>query len=117
MSEQAKPAIVFVHGLWADGSCYYNFSAKDQLDSFDRRRLWRRSNIVDFSGANLSGKNLTYVDLTDVDLSNAKLSRANLSGANLLTATGLTQTLLNLACGRGDTKLPSGIAIKPCPGD
>ena len=77
---------------------------------------------ADFSYADLSKANLTYANLnganlSSADLKEADLTGANLSGANLISARGLTQTQLSLACGRADTKLPDGIAIKPCPED
>ena len=67
--------------------------------------------------SNLSGAYLMFANLSSADLKEADLTGANLSGANLISARGLTQTQLSLACGRADTKLPDGIAIKPCPED
>ena len=34
MSEQAKPTIVFAHGLWADGSCYSKVIPRLLADGF-----------------------------------------------------------------------------------
>src|SRR5499426_1120047 len=34
MSEQAKPTIVFAHGLWADGSCYSKLIPRLLADGF-----------------------------------------------------------------------------------
>src|SRR5215469_8240621 len=34
VSEQAKPTIVFVHGLWADGSCYSKVIPRLLADGF-----------------------------------------------------------------------------------
>jgi hypothetical protein len=93
-----------------------------------------RPGLVDLSGANLIGASLTHADLNRANLSRAALlsasligahpSGANLTGAdlrgasligaNLSDATGLSHDQLDKACGDKDTKLPSGLMIKPC---
>jgi hypothetical protein len=67
---------------------------------------------ANLSGANLDGAN--GANLTGAFLSRANLSGANLSRANLSDAIGLFQSQLDKACGDKDTKLPSGLTIKPC---
>jgi Pentapeptide repeats (8 copies) len=73
---------------------------------------------ADLTGANLTAADLTGANLTGAtltaDLTYAVLMGANLTGANLTYATGLSQDQLDAACGDKDTKLPSGITIKPC---
>jgi uncharacterized protein YjbI with pentapeptide repeats len=58
---------------------------------------------------------LSGADLSGANLSGADLSRADLSGVDLSGARELTQTQLDEACGDGNTKLPEGFTIKPCP--
>jgi uncharacterized protein YjbI with pentapeptide repeats len=71
---------------------------------------------------NLTGVHLIDADLSGADLSDANLSRAtmigaNLRNANLTGAEGVTQSQLDDACGDTNTKLPSGLTIKPCSED
>ena len=54
MPMQAKPSIVFCHGLWADGSCFSKVMPALQADGHEviaaqyglntMKRTWRRSN-------------------------------------------------------------------------
>jgi uncharacterized protein YjbI with pentapeptide repeats len=72
---------------------------------------------ADLSNAGLMLANLSNADLSNADLSNAELILANLSNANLSNAKKLTQTQLNGACGDANTKLPTGLTLKPCETD
>jgi hypothetical protein len=76
---------------------------------------------VDLANVSIPGANLeSHADLSGADLTGARLTKANMSGAdltgaNLLGAKGLTQTVLDEACGDGNTKLPEGFTpLKPC---
>jgi Pentapeptide repeats (8 copies) len=69
---------------------------------------------VNLGGANLNGADLSGANLGGADLLGANLLGARLDGADLRGADGLTQNQLDKACGE-DTKLPSGLTIKPCP--
>jgi hypothetical protein len=70
---------------------------------------------ADLSGAILFDADLSDADLSDADLSLAILSLAILSLANLSKAKDLIQDQLNTACGDGETKLPEGLTVRPCP--
>jgi uncharacterized protein YjbI with pentapeptide repeats len=59
--------------------------------------------------ANLQGANLNGAKLQGANLKGAKLQGAHLEGSNV------TQEQLDKACGDGNTKLPPGLTIKPCP--
>ena len=66
--------------------------------------------------ADLADANLSGADLSGANLSGANLSGADLSGANLTDTKGVTQSQLNKACGDKETRLPSGLTLKPCYG-
>jgi hypothetical protein len=90
---------------------------------------WTGKEIDRVKGADLRGKDLRGADLSGAflvkaRLENAELSGANLSGADLRSAnlTGadlrdavLENAKLEGACRDGETKLPTGITIEPCP--
>ena len=69
---------------------------------------------VDLGDANLRDTGLLAVDFTFADLTGADFSGAKLNGANLIDARNLTQSQLDRACGDKNTKLDSGLTIKPC---
>jgi uncharacterized protein YjbI with pentapeptide repeats len=75
---------------------------------------YARLSDANLSGAVLGGANLKSANLSGANLSYARLSDANLSGAVLSEAKNLIQKQLNEACGNADTKLPEGLAVKPC---
>jgi hypothetical protein len=74
---------------------------------------------ADLSNAKLSDAVLIAADLSNADLSNANLSGADLSNAEFgnadLSNAIVNQSQLDKACSGGGTKLPSGLAVKPCP--
>jgi uncharacterized protein YjbI with pentapeptide repeats len=81
------------------------------------------ANLLDanLTAAHLTGADLTGADLTGADLADADLSYADLSGANMRAPTAyfsdaknLTQTQLDKGCGNEQTKLPTGLTLKPC---
>jgi hypothetical protein len=59
--------------------------------------------VVDFTGSHIAKADLRFVNL----------SGANLSGANL-SGTNVSQSQLDNACGDKETRLPSGLTLKPC---
>lgn len=69
---------------------------------------------ADLVHANLSGAHLRQAHLTGADLYAANLRNADLTRADLSGAKGVEQLQLDQACGEG-AKLPSGLALKPCP--
>jgi uncharacterized protein YjbI with pentapeptide repeats len=69
---------------------------------------------ANLNAANLDNANLTGADLDHADLSDANLSDANLAYTYLSLAKNLTQTQLDKACGNPSTRLPQGLAVKPC---
>jgi uncharacterized protein YjbI with pentapeptide repeats len=71
---------------------------------------------ADLSEAKLTYTDLSWSDLSKANLNGADLSKAKLSGANLSDARGLTQNQLVHACGDAETKLPSGLTVRPCNG-
>lgn len=88
--------------------------------------------FANLQGADLAGANLQGADLISANLQGARLDLANLegakfrglfgfvpvtnfAGADLTGARGLTQQQLDEACGDGETKLPPGLTIEPCP--
>ena len=73
--------------------------------------LWRAS----LQEADLGGANLQEADLRGANLQGVYLRDANLQGADLTDTFGLTQERLDQACGNEETKLPSGLVVKPCP--
>ena len=70
---------------------------------------------ANLQGADLRSANLQGADLWSANLQGADLTGADLQGADLTNATGLTQERLDQACGNEETKLPSGLTVKPCP--
>ncbi|RVN83649.1 pentapeptide repeat-containing protein, partial [Sinorhizobium meliloti] len=74
-----------------------------------------------FSMANLSRAKLSGAVLEGpIDLDRAFLFLTRIEGVDLSSASGLTQEQVDLTCGDGATKLPSGLAAPgkwPCPPD
>ena len=50
MSRQTKPSIVFVHGIWADGSSFSKVIPALQAEGYEVMAIWwrTRSEIVAF---------------------------------------------------------------------
>ena len=71
-------------------------------------------NLADLQGADLGGADLQGANLKGAKLQGADLDEASLQGADLRETEGLTQEQLYGACGDAETKLPPGMAIKPC---
>lgn len=74
-----------------------------------------------FAMANLSRAKLSGAVLEGpIDLDRAFLFLTRIEGVDLSRASGLTQEQVDLTCGDGATKLPSGLAVPakwPCPPD
>ena len=73
---------------------------------------------ADLRGARLTGANLFDPDLPSTDLllsgfADTDLTNADLRGADL-TGAKVAQAPLDKACGDRNTKLPSGLTLKPC---
>jgi hypothetical protein len=90
-----------------------------------RRAMLRGANLdgADLSNADLSDANLSNVELFGANLRGTHLRGANLSGAIMVTAdlshadlsnAFVAQSQLDKACGDEATKLPFGVALKPC---
>jgi uncharacterized protein YjbI with pentapeptide repeats len=95
--------------------------------SFEKADLSRAS----FDEAILSGASFTYANLSRADLSKARIEGTigldkafmlltRIEGLDLSRATGLDQSQIDIACGNGETRLPTGLATPaswPCPKD
>lgn len=95
--------------------------------SFEKADLSRAS----FDEAILSGASFTYANLSRADLSKARIDGTigldkafmlltRIEGLDLSRATGLDQSQIDIACGNGETRLPTGLATPeswPCPKD
>ena len=80
-----------------------------------RANLQRASLLgANLQEADLYRANLQGADLTAADLQGATLIGANLQGADLFRTNGLKREQLKFACGDGNTRLPTGMTIKPC---
>ncbi|MEW9834307.1 pentapeptide repeat-containing protein [Mesorhizobium sp. ZMM04-4] len=83
---------------------------------------------ADFSGADITGTKFALANLARADLSKAKFSGpidfagsffflTRIEGLDLSAATGLQQWQVDMSCGDGETKLPSGLSAPsawPC---
>ncbi len=105
-----KHTLLAVAGLLAVTVTAHAFEQND-LDKLKATGSCERCdlNFAYMKHASLKGSNLARANLTD-----AGLRLANISGANLRDVSGLTQGQLDMACGDGNTVLPSGLKVAPC---
>jgi uncharacterized protein YjbI with pentapeptide repeats len=77
---------------------------------------------ADFSGADITGTRFALANLARADFSKAKFAGpidfagsffflTRIEGLDLSAATGLQQWQIDMACGDGDTKLPSDLSV------
>ncbi len=83
---------------------------------------------ADFTGADITGTKFALANLARADFSKAKFSGpidfansflylTRIEGLDLSAATGLAQWQIDMSCGDGNTKLPSGLTASanwPC---
>ena len=67
--------------------------------------------------ADLRGATLRRTDLRGVVFRGADMAGTDFTDATLSRAEGLTEEQINSACGARVTGLPSGMVMKPCPGE
>src|SRR5215475_6172207 len=98
MSSQHKPSIVFVHGLWADGSCFSKLIPTLQNEGFEV--------IASQHGLDSHASDVDCVKRTLGRVSNPAILVGHSYGGSVITAAGTDHELQRLSTSRRLPQMP-----------